>query len=495
MSCNLLKAEEFIKNNKHIVNDKYRLTYHVIPEIGWVNDPNGFSYYNGLYHLFYQYHPYGSFWGPMHWGHVTSNDLVHWKYEPVALAPEETYDQGGCFSGTALVEGDKHILMYTGLGIDKQGECNKYNQEQCIAIGDGIVYEKISKNPVICSDQLPSGLVKEDFRDPKIFKVEDVYYCIIGTKTSDQNSAIVLFKSFNLTEWQFISILDQSDEASGGVWECPDFFSMDGKDVVLISPQFKRPEEYKYYNIHSNCYRIGKIDLDLGKFQLEHMDEIDSGFDFYAPQTLLDAQGRRIMIAWMQMWERNMPSHQEKHHWAGAMTFPREIKLVGNQLIQQPVEEIEKYRKNKYQLDIQFCGRLAHDELKGNTIELLIEFENVSAKAYGIKLFVGEEEETVFEYRVDEEVMVFDRRKSGIELKGNKNELSSNGIRSVKLAAEDKKINMRFLIDRTSVEGFFNHGIRTMTGTIYASKESNGVELFSDGTVNVSLTKFDIITT
>ena len=167
-----------------------RPSIHFTPQTGWMNDPNGFSYYQGEYHLFYQYYPYENKWGPMHWGHLSSKDMLAWKRLPVVMAPEESYDNFGCFSGSALELSDgRHLLMYTGVGYVgdtpmANGELPTH-QTQCMAVGDGVNYEKYENNPVITGDDIPEGGSKVDFRDPKIWKEDGRFYALIGSKAED----------------------------------------------------------------------------------------------------------------------------------------------------------------------------------------------------------------------------------------------------------------------------------------------------------------------
>lgn len=176
-----------------------RPVFHLTPRVGWLNDPNGFSFYDGLYHLFYQYNPYRPFWGPMHWGHVISRDLLHWTYQPAVLAPDQPYDNGnGCFSGSAQTLDDgRQILLYTGVSWEKQSDGSmKEIQQQCIASGDGEVYEKYEKNPVISSDQLPKGYDRSNFRDPKLWKEKDgSWRCVTVSRNETNGGGVLLFES------------------------------------------------------------------------------------------------------------------------------------------------------------------------------------------------------------------------------------------------------------------------------------------------------------
>ncbi|MFT8844932.1 MAG: glycoside hydrolase family 32 protein, partial [Schleiferilactobacillus harbinensis] len=328
------RANRYIEQNRHRVNPKYRDQYHLMAPVGWINDPNGAVYYHGAYHLFYQYYPYASNWGPMHWGHARSKDLVHWEDLPVALAPDQAYDRDGCFSGSAIVHHDRLYLLYTGHVVEN----GQTFQTQCLAVSDdGIHFVKFRHNPVIAGELLGEHGSIHDFRDPKVFAHDGSFYAVAATKTTDNRGRILLFKSVDLQHWDFFSTLLTGTAEQGIMWECPDFFHLDGYDVLLMSPIQIPRQGLAFRNVSSTMACIGQMDWTTGELTVQTTQEIDYGLDFYAPQTLVDEQGRRIMIAWMQMWNRTMPTHELDHGWAGAMTLPRELRVKEGRLIQKPV--------------------------------------------------------------------------------------------------------------------------------------------------------------
>jgi len=221
MKESIRKANQYIDENRERVNQQYRGAFHLLPPIGWMNDPNGFVYFRGEYHLFYQFYPYDSVWGPMHWGHAKSKDLLHWEELPVALAPSESYDKDGCFSGSAIVKDDKLYLLYTGHVDDEE----KREETQCLAVStDGITFEKIPTNPVIHAHHIEGIADIADFRDPKVFEYQGSYYAVVASKTPDERGQILLFASSNLVDWTFTSVLLEGEKGQGIMWECPDFF-------------------------------------------------------------------------------------------------------------------------------------------------------------------------------------------------------------------------------------------------------------------------------
>lgn len=337
------EAETFITANKSKVNPQYRPFFHAAPPIGWINDPNGVVYYRNQYHVFYQFYPYGTSWGAPHWGHFVSSDLVVFHDEKVALAPDNI-DETGCFSGGAVVNPknqDELILAYT-----QHYENGIVRQRQNIARSfDGITFTK-RPGSVLTENNLPKNAVKGDFRDPRPIYRAPYYYLFVGSKSLDNIGQILVFRSLDLEHFQFHFTIGP-DRRFGTMAECPDFFTLDGKDVILVSATALPSDGVRYKNVNSSLVVIGRFDLENKKYTIESVDEIDLGHDFYAPQTLLDNQNRRIMIAWMNMWGKPYYTALQNHGWNGSLTFPRLLSIKNNHLYQTPVPEIEHYHGNK----------------------------------------------------------------------------------------------------------------------------------------------------
>ncbi|WP_258171093.1 glycoside hydrolase family 32 protein [Paenibacillus sp. R14(2021)] len=469
-----------------MVKPDYRLTYHLTPEYGWMNDPNGFVHINGEYHLFYQHYPYKPVWGPMHWGHAVSRDLIHWEYLPIALAPDEEFDAGGCFSGSAIVVDGELVLMYTGHVVTGPDNTMDYKQAQGLAYSkDGQTFKKYVNNPVIGYDLIPSGVSQRDFRDPKVFHHDGQYYVVLGSNDTQGNGLILLYRSDDLKQWTFVNILAKSDGTFGDNWECPDLFHLGDKDVLMFSPQRMPAQGNEYTNLHSTMYMVGKFDSKAGTFTTERFAQVDHGFDFYAPQSTIDSKGRRIVIGWMDMWESDMPT-QDGHHWAGAMSLPREMVLDGDRILFRPIEEIEASRCNVFEItDVAFSGKQTVDTI-GDCYELEVEFEAGQTKTFGLKLRVNEAtgQETVLTYQTAEGLLSLDRNHSGI---------GPGGERKAAVPLMDGKLALRIFVDKSSIEVFAGNGETVMTARIYPDQESRGIILFSEGKNRVvSLRKWDI---
>ncbi|ANY69374.1 hypothetical protein BBD42_24975 [Paenibacillus sp. BIHB 4019] len=492
MAFSTKNANEYIQANKHAANEQYKPSYHFSAEIGWINDPNGCSFYNGQYHLFYQYHPYSSKNGPMHWGHAVSRDLMEWSHLPVALAPDQAYDISGCFSGSAIEDNGKHVIMYTGHVQPHSQDGSLTRQTQCIAIGDGMQYDKIAENPVLTSDQLPEGALPQDFRDPKLWKDGDFYYAVIGSRAAEHVGQILLYRSANLKNWTYVGLLLKGNPSLGHMWECPDFFPLDGRHVLIISPQGVERDGYRHHNRDSVMYMIGDFNRETGQFQPSSSEELDYGFDFYAPQTLIDDKGRRIVIGWMQAWGRSIPVDEWGHGWSGMMTLPRELKVEGSRLIQQPIREVEAYRKNHIRFETLLNGTAKAEGVEGHCLELLISFTPKKAARFGLKVRKGEEEETRLYYDSAEGTFTLDRSNSGRSISTPPEEAGVNGKRSVPIELRDGVLSLRVFLDRASVEVFLDGGVRTMSATIYPSGNSTGIVFESDGECELSLDKWDL---
>lgn len=255
------RAREYISKKRKSVNETFRNNFHLMPPVGWMNDPNGFVYYDGEYHLFYQFYPYDSKWGPMHWGHSKTKDFIHWEELPTALAPDETYDKDGCFSGSAIEKDGKLYLMYTGHVVEN----GKVTQTQCVAVSeDGVHFTKHKANPVIGKNEIGEYGLIQDFRDPKVIEKDGVYYSVVASKTADERGLILLYKSSDLIDWTFYSVLLEGKPEQGVMWECPDLFYLDGKDVLIMSPIQMTPQGIEYHNTSSTAVFIGEMDWEKG---------------------------------------------------------------------------------------------------------------------------------------------------------------------------------------------------------------------------------------
>ena len=481
----LEKVRKYEKEFINCISKEEKPSFHLCAPIGWINDPNGFSTFNNEYHLFYQYHPYDVVWGPMYWGHSKTNDFIKWEQLPIALAPEASYDMGGCFSGSALEYDGKHVIMYTGVldNKDENGE-RVVRQTQCIAIGDGENYEKLECNPVITHEMLPEGSSLEDFRDPKIWREGEEFYCVVASRSNDGSGQILMYKSNNLKEWEFVTIVDNSKNKVGRMWECPDLFSLNGKGVLIISPQEVKATKDGFHNGSNTAYLIEKYDNEKKSFERESCNVIDFGLDFYAPQTLESIDGRRIMIGWMHSWENRIVPGNFK--WCGMMTIPRELTIKEGCLIQNPIREIENYYKNTVEYNnLIIKDEVSLDGIFGRELDITIDIDGSQAEEFKIKLAKNNEYETIISFNSKKNIIEFDRSYSG-----NYGDILHK--REMKVRDKNGKVKMRLIIDKYSVEIFANDGEQVMTSTFYTPLEATGITFASEGNSIINIKKHDI---
>ena len=493
ISEKLREARKYEEKAEKQIKEDERPKFHLSTRIGWMNDPNGFSYYNGKYHMFYQYHPYETKWGPMHWGHAVSTDLLHWQYLPAALAPDEVYDCAGCFSGSALTLSDgKQLLMYTGVIREKQEDGTIRDvQTQCVATGNGIDYEKYEKNPVIDQKSLPEGASRFDFRDPKIWQKEDgTYRCITGNRPADGSGQILMFSSSDGFHWSFEKIFAENNNRFGKMWECPDFFEIDGKGVLLTSPQDMLPLNYEYYNGNVAMCLIGEYDDTTDTFIPQKDQCLDYGIDFYAPQTVLTPDGRRVMIGWMQNWDTCSICEPERV-WFGQMSLPRELFLKNGRLCQKPVRELEGMRANKISYcDISFSNTLQLKGIKGRAIDMELtiqaEKEQPLFRKFTVQFAQNEKYHTSISFYPEKSILKIDRKSSG----------SRRAImhqRKCKVNCVENTLKLRIILDRFSVEVFANDGEQVMTATLYTEQSADNISFVADGSVKMDVIKYDLI--
>lgn len=460
--------------------------FHVTAPAGWINDPNGFSEYQGEYHLFYQYYPYDTHWGPMHWGHYKTSDFISWQYLPAVLAPDQDYDSGGCFSGSAIEHQGHHILAYTGCikTKDDQGE-ELVQQVQCMASGDGENYHKWKENPVITAESLPAGMSRADFRDPKIWQYQGTFYMVVGCCDEQRKGKIALFTSQNLKNWSFYTMLAENDGSCGTMWECPDFFELDGQYMLIASPQDMKAKGLEFHNGNNTIYITGQFDYDTCKFKQNEIRSIDYGLDFYAPQTMQTSDGRRIMIAWMQSWDTQIiPEGQE---WSGMMTIPRELSLLDGRLIQQPVRELKQYHGavTEYQ-QVVLSGRKTLSGINGRVLNLELEVTDGNYQLFEIHFAKNKEYETIFRYEPETGICTFDRTYCGLCR-------DTVCTRQLQVFRPGSRISIQIILDRCSAEIFINGGEQVMSSVFFTPLEAEDIEFVTKGSLQANIVKAELI--
>jgi len=264
----------------------------------------------------------------MHWAHAVSDDLIHWEYLPVALAPDQPYEddfRGGCFSGSAIEKDGRLYLLYTASANGRQSQCVAWSD-------DGIHFEKYSANPVIAAP--PEGFVPSSFRDPKVLEHEGVYYLVVGASAQAElrpEGCALLYRSMDLLHWDYVGVAARSGGKYGTMWECPDLFPLEDRWVMTFCPMQAKMR---------TCWMVGKMDFETGAFSCMTEGTLDQGWEFYAPQTFQHVTGRRIQLGWQSSWGDRV-GNTVQEHWRWSMTVPRELSLGADGTLRvRPVQEV-----------------------------------------------------------------------------------------------------------------------------------------------------------
>lgn len=465
----LTKANQSVEQLARHVKDRYYPAYHIAAQAGWINDPNGLIYFKGKYHAFFQHYPYSENWGPMHWGHVTSDDLVHWQHLPIALAPSDSYDKDGCFSGSAVDDNGVLALIYTGhVWLNQAGDDSAVREVQCLATSkDGIHFEK---QGVVLTP--PDGIMH--FRDPKVWRQDNQWFMVVGARNQQDIGQVLLYRSDNLRDWQFDQILAQTTDPDVYMMECPDFFPLGDKYILMFSPQGMKPKGYQYRNRFQSGYLVGEWKPGSSFKVIQQFTELDHGHDFYAPQSFISKDNRRMIIGWMDMWDSVMPSKADK--WAGVLTLPRELTLSkDNQVLMKPLDDITLLRvEPKTLLNLQL--KSGQQDLKLNSLqcELIVQIDMTKtiAERAGLALAASPDgkESTLLYIDNQAKRLILDRANSGEGVQG---------YRSIPLPQGDS-LTLRIFIDHSSVEVFVNQGEAAFTSRIYPTGDERTIYLFAE---------------
>ena len=414
--------------------ERFRPVYHHTPVYGWMNDPNGMFYKDGVWHLYYQWNPYGAQWENMHWGHSTSRDLIHWQAEPMALEPDWL---GAIFSGSCVTRGDEVVAMYTTAG---------HHQTQSIAFSNdgGRTFQKFSGNPVLTSD-VP------DFRDPRPFWNEDIKAWNLILAVGQE---MHIYSSQNLTEWTYESAFGKEYGNHGGVWECPDLMKIDNKWVLICNINPGGP-----FGGSATQYFVGQFDGH--KFTCESMPKVtkwlDYGKDHYATVSFYNApENRHVVLAWMSNWQyaNQVPTKQYR----SGNSIPRDLGLFNfgeeTYVSVVPSKEMLAMRGTKVRKPTEAC-------------EIVVDMKNQAE----IVLSNSKGEEVVMVYDGQRQSFSMDRTKSG--------DVSfSEAFACTTIAPTYGHIKqLRLFIDRCSIEAFDAEGKMAMTNLVFPSEPYNNIKV------------------
>jgi beta-fructofuranosidase len=421
--------------------DPLRPQFHLLPAANWMNDPNGPIYVDGTYHMFFQYNPNGAFWGTMHWGHATSPDMIHWKHQPIAMAPTPGgYDQDGVFSGSAVLDGNTPTVIYTGVmppGSPAEATLrdgmHTWREVQCLATSqDGLRTWQKAKQPII--PYPPKGLAVTGFRDPYVWREDKEWLLVLGSGFPGKGGAILLYSSPDLRKWKYLHPLVEGRSTgqpstnpvdNGEMWECPDFFPLGDKHVLLISTE-------------------GKVWWKTGtykdrRFRPEKEGVVDHGA-YYAAKSMLDHHSKRILWGWIP--ERRPEAEHRAAGWAGAMALPRVLSLSKDGSLQmEPAEQVVQLHGNALQVrggQREVAHRtIAQERIRNLAADLTIQFSPQGDRPFRLDLR-SEHNEPFVEIVYQNSTLRVNRTTAPLE------------------AAAGEPIQLRLLLDGSVLELFAN---------------------------------------
>lgn len=327
-TCITKKNEDYVRSlADYCRTTGHRPAFHMSPPCGLMNDPNGLAYYNGSYHIFYQWYPFGPRHGMKHWGHFVSKNLISFEASEDILIPTEEYEKNGCYSGNGIQIGENLYLYYTANYKTPAGKVPK--QAVAFMMPDGRIH-KYKNNPVI--DGAPKGITGE-IRDPFVFFRDGSYYMLLGAGGQDGNGKLLLYQSGDGLKWEYRGVISIDKMECGHMIECPGIVRIGDRDVMFLSIMGREPEGDRYHNEFSTVYLIGHLDVETLRFDTESGGELDKGFDFYAPQVFYDKDGQPVYFAWFGCGEQKVP-YMEDEMWVHGLTMPRKLLIRGGRLIQ-----------------------------------------------------------------------------------------------------------------------------------------------------------------
>lgn len=481
-------------NSGQLYTEAYRPQFHFTPSKMWMNDPNGLVYHEGMYHLFYQYYPEDIVWGPMHWGHAVSEDMIHWEQKPIALYPDE---KGYIFSGSAVIDKgnssgfagqEKEALVAIFTYHDPEGEEAKTMtfQTQGIAysLDNGESWTKYEGNPVIDNDGI------KDFRDPKVFWHDESQSWIMALVAGDHAK---FYRSSDLKNWTYLSEFGREVGGHGGVWECPDLFQLqvEGSDekkwVLLISINPNAPNGGS-----GTQYFIGEFNGTEFSSDQQEARWLDWGRDNYAGVTYNNVpDGRRIFIGWMSNWDYARDTPTDK--WRSAMTVPRKLSLkrIGDsyELLNYPLDEFKGIVQPEFKKNMVVGGLKTHhftfdhfNESEINFRTALRDFEMYFSNDKGDTLLLSMNQEKA--------EFVLDRSQSG---KVDFHEKFAPGVQRMPIGnLPENPFEIRILMDWSSIEVFINQGQYVLTAQIFPNEFYKELDISNQNTSDLILLDFEV---
>lgn len=430
-----------------VAKDPKRLKIHLMPETGWLNDPNGLCQFKGTYHIFYQYTPFEPTGELKLWGHYTTRDFIQYQQHEPVLFPDSDLDKHGVYSGSAFIENDTVNFFYTGnikyFDRDDYDYINSGRGSNTILVTSKDGFEFSEKELLMTTDDYPEDM-SNHIRDPKVFKRGEKYYMVLGARDRSGVGMILMYVSDDMKNWKYKNRIT-TREKFGYMWECPDVFELDGQLFIICCPQGVEQKGIDFENVHQTTVMKLSYDFDTDEYDITDIKLLDRGFDFYAPQTFEDEQGRRILIGWMGIPDAEYTNPTTENGWQHALTIPRKLSIKNDRLIQEPIEELKNLRSHDKSVCTFYDGQ---EIILGNVVyEANVEYN----KCINMEMTL----------------------RDGITL-SYKDEILTLNLGACGEGRETRKVHVKSLqhlqifADTTSVEIFVNHGEEVFTSRMYS---------------------------
>ena len=440
-----------------LASDRLRPQYHLMPAANWMNDPNGPIFYKGRYHMFFQYNPNASVWGDMHWAHSSSPDMIHWKHEPIAIAPSpHGWDRDGVFSGCIVLDGATPTAIYTGVGPTdtpadatlKDGQ-HTSREVQCLAHSHDADLRTWQKVPDPIIARPPAGLVVTGFRDPCVWREGNEWRMALGSGFAGQGGAILLYRSPDLRQWTYLNPLIEGRSTgqtgtnpvdTGEMWECPDFFPLGDRHVLLISTMGKVFWKSGHY--------------DGRRFIAEKEGVVDYGA-YYAERSMLDRDGKRVLWGWIP--ERRPEAEHRAAGWAGAMSLPRVLSLSADGVLEMvPATDVEKLRGTRVRVrGSEADAKQKLEAMRVHDLSAELRVECASDRPFTLEL--------KFDAGTRFAEVIYDPAATGSELR-------VNGTHATVTTPKNEALRLRLFVDASVLEIFANR-TTTITERIYIAPQ------------------------
>lgn len=441
--------------------------FHLEMPKGLVNDPNGLCYHQGKYQIFFQWNPFGCEHKHKHWTYTQTTDFINYTKPQIALAPVDKFDKDGCYSGSARSKNNKLEIIYTANLKDEQNI--RYPRQVLVKQDDD---GKFIKEKIII-DTVPKGYTTH-FRDPYIFAKNNRSFIILGAQRENLTGCALIYEEID-ENWIFRGELKTQLTNFGYMWECPNLFTIDDKDILVFCPQGLKAQKYQYQNLYQAGYLIGQFNPDTLEFTHGEFHEFDMGFDFYAPQVLVH-ENRHILIGWVGMPDKLQDYPTINDGWVHSLTLPRELILKNDKLYQCPISELNELNQNT-------TTKINTDKISlsaNKKLEISIPLKDISSWQGKLK------------FNNEYILLTYDKNTSVFTIDRSQLKLGGKGIRQFLVKAQDE-LNLSVYIDNSIIELYLQDGEYYATFCYYTTNDNPVFDLIQNTNNCTTLTDLNSI--